>query len=102
MSLVPLIFIILGSLFNILDGSLWITELILGARQFSVPDFISISSLSLQVLFYLLAIISSVVNLLKNRTNRLFNFLFVVASSALFFGSLFWLISWLPIGDLLN
>ena len=92
MSFFPLILIIIGSLFEIIDGTLNL----FGESLFKdgiVPDYINLPSLSIQVLLFLLAIIFSTINLLKNKSTRIFNFCIAIMAMSLFLGRLSWLIN---------
>jgi len=91
MSFAPLLLIIFGSIFEIIDGTL----VLLSESLFNdgiVPNFISLPSLSIQVSFFLLAIIFSIINLLKNKSNRVVHFFTSIMAMSLFLGRLSWLI----------
>ena len=91
MSFVPLILIIIGSLFEIIDGTLNLV----GESLFKdgvVPNYINLPSLSIQVLLFLLAIIFSIISLLINKSNRIVHFCTAIMSMSLFLGRLSWLI----------
>jgi hypothetical protein len=92
MSLFPLILIIIGSIFEIIDGALNL----FGESIFKdgvVPDYINLPSLSFQVLLFLLAIIFSTINLLRNKSTRILHFCTVIMAMSLFLGRLSWLIN---------
>ena len=92
MSFAPLLLIIFGSILEIIDGTLNL----FGESLFKegvVPDYINLPSLSIQVLLFLLAIIFSTINLLRNKSNRLVHFCTTIMSVALFFARLGWLIN---------
>ena len=91
MSFIPLLLIIISSIFEIIDGSL---NLIGGAlfKDGIVPNYLSLPSLSIQVLLFLLAIIFSTINLIKNKSNRIIDFCTVIMAMSLFLARLSWLI----------
>jgi len=92
MSFFPLILIIIGSLFEIIDGTLNLV----GESFFKngvVPDYITLPSLSIQVLLFLLALIFSTINLLKNKSTRIVHFCTAIMAMSLFLGRLSWLIN---------
>ena len=94
MSIAPLvfIFIIIGSIFEIFDGTLsFIGETLF--KDGIVPDYINTPSLIIQVVFFLLAIIFSTINLFRNKANRLVYFCAVIMSMSLFLARLSWLIN---------
>ena len=89
MSFAPLLLIIIGSIFEIIDGTLNLV----GESLFKdgvVPDYINLPSLSIQVLLFLLAIIFSITNLLINKSNRIVHFCTVIMSVSLFLVRLSW------------
>ena len=92
MSFIPLILIIIGSIFEIIDGTLNLVSESL-FRDGVVPDYINLPSLSIQVLLFLLAIIFSTINLLRNKSTRIVHFCTVVMAMSLFAGRLSWLIN---------
>lgn len=91
MSFIPLLLIIISSIFEIIDGSL---NLIGGAlfKDGIVPNYLSLPSLSIQVLLFLLAIIFSTINLIKNKSNRIIHFCTAIMAMSLFLARLSWLI----------
>ena len=91
MSIAPLVFIIIGSIFEIFDGTLSLISETLFKEGF-VPDYINTPSLIIQVVCFLLAIIFSTINLFRNKANRLSYFCAVIMSMALFLARLSWLI----------
>ena len=92
MSIAPLIFIIIGSIFEIFDGTLsFIGETLF--KDGIVPDYINTPSLIIQVVFFLLAIIFSTINLFRNKLNKIFYFCAVIMSMSLFLARLSWLIN---------
>ena len=83
MSIAPLVFIILGSIFEIFDGTLaLISETLF--KEGLVPEYINIPSLIIQVVCFLLAIIFSTINLFRNKSNRIVYFCAVIMSVSLF------------------
>ena len=91
MSFIPLILIIIGSIFEIIDGTLNLV----GESLFKdgiIPDYINLPSLSIQVLLFLLAIIFSTTNLLRNKSTRIVHFCTAIMAMSLFLGRLSWLI----------
>ena len=92
MSIAPLVFIIIGSIFEIFDGVLSLISETLFKEGF-VPDYINTPSLIIQVVCFLLAIIFSTINLLRNKSNRIVYFCAVIMSMALFLARLSWLIN---------
>ena len=92
MSIAPLVFIIVGSIFEIFDGTLILIGEIL-FKDLIVPDYINTPSLIIQVLCFLLAIIFSTINLLRNKANRIVYFCAVIMSMSLFLARLSWLIN---------
>ena len=73
MSFIRLILIIIGSIFEIIDCTLnLVSESLL--KDEVVPNYINLPSLSIQVLFFLLAIIFSTINLLGNKLTRIIHF----------------------------
>ena len=92
MSIAPLVFIILGSIFEIFDGTLsLISETLF--KDGIVPDYINTPSLIIQVVCFLLAIIFSTINLFRNKSNRVFYFCAVIMSMSLFLARLSWLMN---------
>jgi len=92
MSFAPLLLIIVGSIFEIIDGTLNLV----GESFFKdgvVPDYINLPSLSIQVLLFLFAIIFSTINLLKNKSTRIVHFCTAIMAMSLFLGRLSWLIN---------
>ena len=92
MSFIPLILIIIGSIFEIIDGTLNLV----GESLFKdgiIPDYINLPSLSIQVLLFLLAIIFSTINLLINKSTRIIHFCTAIMAMSLFLGPLSWLIN---------
>jgi len=90
MSFAPLLLIIIGSIFEIIDGTLVLLSEYLFKE--GVPNFISLPSLSIQVSLFLLAIIFSIINLLKNKSNRIVPLFTSIMATSLFLGRLSWLI----------
>ena len=92
MSIAPLIFIIIGSIFEIFDGTLsLISETLF--NEGIAPDYINTPSLIIQVVCFLLAIIFSIINLFRNKSNRIVYFTAVIMSMSLFLARLSWLIN---------
>ena len=92
MSIAPLVFIIIGSIFEIFDGTLsLISETFF--KEGIIPDYIVTPSLIIQVICFLLAIIFSTINLLKNKSNKTFYFCAVIMAVSLFLARLSWLIN---------
>jgi len=92
MSIVPLVLIIIGSIFEIFDGTLsLISETLF--KDGIVPDYINSPSLFIQVVCFLLAIIFSTINLFRNKSNRVVYFCAVIMSMSLFLARLSWLIN---------
>ena len=92
MSLIPLILIIIGSIFEIIDGTLnLVVESLF--KEGVVPNYINLPSLSLQVLLFLVAIIFSIINLLRNKSTRIIHFCTATMAMSLFLGRLSWLIN---------
>ena len=91
MSLAPFVLIIIGSIFEILDGTLNLMGGMLFKEGF-VPNYINLPSLAVQVLLFLIAIILSTVNLLRNKSNRIIYFCTLLISMFLFLARLSWLI----------
>ena len=92
MSIAPLVFIIIGSIFEIFDGTLYLISETL-FKEGIVPDYINTPSLIIQVLCFLLAIIFSTFNLFRNKSNRIFYFCAIIMSMSLFLARLSWLIN---------
>ncbi len=92
MSIAPLVFIILGSIFEIFDGTLsLISETLF--KEGLVPEYINTPSLIIQVVCFLLAIIFSTINFFRNKSNRIFYFCAVIMSMSLFLARLSWLMN---------
>ena len=92
MSFIPLILIIIGSIFEIIDGTLnHFAESLF--KDGVIPDYITLPSLSIQVLLFLLAIVFSTINLLRNKSNRIVHFCTSIMAMSLFLGRLSWLIN---------
>ena len=91
MSFAPLLLIIIGSICEIIDGTLNLLSEAL-FKDGIVPNFISLPSLSIQVSLFLLAIIFSIVNILINKSNRIVHFCTAIMAMSLFLGRLSWLI----------
>ncbi len=92
MSFIPLILIIIGSIFEIIDGTLNLVSESL-FKDGVIPDYINLPSLSIQVLLFLLAIIFSTINLLTNKSTRIIHFCTAIMAMSLFLGRLSWLIN---------
>ena len=90
MSFAPLLLIIIGSIFEIIDGTLNLLRFLF--KDGMVPNSISLPSLSIQVSLFLLAIIFSIINILMNKSNRIVHFFTTVVAMSLFLGRLSWLI----------
>jgi len=90
MSFAPLLLIIIGSIFEIIDGTLVLLSEYLFEE--GVPNIITLPSLSIQVSLFLIAIIFSIINLLKNKSNRIVHFCTAIMAISLFLGRLSWLI----------
>ena len=86
MKIIPFIFLILGSLLEIFDA-------ILSVLSISPAQFISITSMIIQVLFFLLAIIFSLINIFSNQEKTV-HFFITVLSLALFIARVGWLVTW--------
>ena len=86
MKIIPFIFLILGSLLEIFDA----TFSVLGI---STPDYIDITSIVIQVLFFLLAIIFSLINIF-NKQEKTVHFFITILAVALFIARLGWLLTW--------
>ena len=92
MNIAPLVFIIIGSIFEIFDGTLsLISETIF--NEGIVPEYINTPSLFIQVVCFLLALIFSIINLFRNKSNRIVYFSAVIMSMSLFLARLSWLIN---------
>ena len=92
MSIAPLVLIIIGSIFEIFDGTLsLISETLF--KEGIIPDYIVTPSLIIQVICFLLAIIFSTINLFRNKSNRVVYFCAVIMSMSLFLARLSWLIN---------
>ena len=91
MSFAPLLLIIIGSIFEIIDGTLNLFSEAL-FKDGIVPNSISLPSLSIQVSLFLLAIIFSIINILMNKSNKIVHFFTTVVAMSLFLGRLSWLI----------
>ena len=92
MSFIPLILVIIGSIFEIIDGTISIVSESL-FKDGIIPVYISLPSLSIQVLLFLLAIIFSTINLLRNKSTRFVHFCTAIMAMSLFLGRLSWLIN---------
>ena len=86
MKIIPFIFLILGSLLEIFDA-------IFSVLDISRPNYIGITSNSIQVLFFLLAIIFSLINIFSKQEKTL-HFFITVLSLALFIARVGWLVTW--------
>ena len=86
MKIIPFIFLILGSLLEIFDA-------ILSVLSISTAEFISITSIIIQVLFFLLATIFSLINIFSNQEKTV-HFFITVLSLALFIARVGWLVTW--------
>ena len=86
MKIIPSIFLILGSLLEIFDA-------IFSVLDISRPNYIGITSNSIQVLFFLLAIIFSLINIFSKQEKNL-HFFITVLSLALFIARVGWLVTW--------
>ena len=91
MSFAPLLLIIIGSILEIIDGTLNLFSEAL-FKDGIIPDFITLPSLSIQVSLFLLAIIFSIINLLTNKSNKIVHFCTAIMAMSLFLGRLSWLI----------
>ena len=87
MKIIPFVLLILGSLLEIIDAILYLITSI------ETPPFVSITSNGIQVFLFLLAIIFSLINIIKNQEKTL-HFFVTFLSVALFIARLGWLISW--------
>ena len=87
MKIIPFIFLIVGSLLEIFDA-------IFSVLDISRPNYIGITSNSIQVLFFLLAIIFSLINIFSKQEKTL-HFFITVLSLALFIARVGWLVNWL-------
>ena len=87
MSFAPLLFIIIGSIFEIIDGTLNLLSEAL-FKDGVVPDYMNLPSLSIQVLLFLLAIIFSTINLIRNKSNRIIHFCTATMAMFLFLARL--------------
>ena len=87
MKIIPFIFLILGSLLEIIDA-------IRSVLSIFTAEFISITSIIIQVLFFLLAIIFSLINIFSNQEKTVYFFI-TVLSLALFIARVGWLVNWL-------
>ncbi len=92
MSFIPLILVIIGSIFEIIDGTISLVSESL-FKDGIIPVYISLPSLSIQVLLFLLAIIFSTTNLLRNKSPRIVHFCTAIMATSLFLGRLSWLIN---------
>ena len=86
MKIIPLIFLILGSLLEFFDA-------ILSVLSIETAEFISMTSIIIQVLFFLLAIIFSLINIFSNQEKTV-HFFITVLSLALFIARVGWLVTW--------
>ena len=86
MKIIPFVFLILGSLLEIFDA-------IFSVLDISRPNYIGITSNSIQVLFFLLAIIFSLINIFSKQEKTL-HFFITVLSLALFIARVGWLVTW--------
>ena len=86
MKIIPFVFLILGSLLEIFDA-------IFSVLDISRPNYIGITSNSIQVLFFLLAIIFSLINIFS-RQEKTLHFFITVLSLALFIARVGWLVTW--------
>ena len=91
MSFAPLLLIIIGSICEIIDGTLNLLSESL-FKDGMVPNSISLPSLSIQVSLFLLAIIFSIINILTNKSNKIVHFFTAIMAISLFLGRLSWLI----------
>ena len=92
MKFAPLILIFVGSILEIFDGTLAFFADVIFKEGF-VPDEINLPSLGIQVSLFLLAIIFSTINLLKDKPNKIVHFCTLLASTSLFLARLTWLIN---------
>ena len=86
MKIIPFIFLILGSLLEIFDAIFSVLNIIR-------PNYIGITSTSIQVLFFLLAIIFSLINIVSKQEKTVYFFI-TVLSLALFIARVGWLVTW--------
>ena len=86
MKIIPFVFLILGSLLEIFDA-------IFSVLDISRPNYIGITSNSIQVIFFLLAIIFSLINIFS-RQEKTLHFFITVLSLALFIARVGWLVTW--------
>ena len=86
MKIIPFIFLILGSLLEIFDATFSVFGI-------STPDYINISSNIIQVLFFLLAIIFSLINIFSIQEKTV-HFFITVLSLVLFIARVGWLVTW--------
>ncbi len=92
MSIAPLVFIIIASIFEIFDGTLsLISETLF--KDGIVPEYINTPSLIIQVVCFLLAIIFSTINLIRNKSNWILYFCALIMSMSLFLARMSWLIN---------
>ena len=87
MKVIPFVFLILGSFLEIIDAILNLTI------SSNTPTFFSITSNSIQVFLFLLAIIFSLINIISKQEKTL-HFFITFLSVALFIARLGWLLSW--------
>ena len=87
MKVIPFVFLILGSFLEIVDAILNLTI------SAGTPSSISITSNSIQVFLFLLAIIFSSINIISKQEKTL-HFFITLLSVALFVARVGWLLSW--------
>jgi len=88
MKVIPFVFLILGTLLELIDAILNLPFLA------DPPRFFSITTGSIQVFLFLIAIIFSLINIIRKQEKTL-HFFITILSVALFSARLGWLLSWL-------
>ena len=86
MKIIPFIFLILGSMLEIFD-------VLLFKFVNDFPDFVSITSNSIQIFLFFLAIIFSIINIFSKQQEKTIYFFITGLSLVLFIARIGWLIS---------
>ena len=92
MTFAPLLLIIIGSIFEIIDGfTVFVIEVFF--KEYALPNYLNILILAIQVSLFFLAIFLSTINLFRNKSNRMVHFCIAIMSMTLFIARLSWLIN---------
>ena len=92
MKSLPLLLILFGSILEIIDGTLsFFSEQLF--TNGTIPSYLTLPSLSIQVFLFLLAIYFSIINLIADKQNKIVHFSTILAGTALVLGRLTWFLN---------